>query len=143
MRELREVSIQRAFERLSKDMWEKRKEAERRSLLRPSALTAIIQLMHARSLWPSVMKELTLKFAYKSTECYEKVLEEEHENWMIEYKNQTVCDPKVMEQEDWVTDDDDDDLDDNAPAPIQRPPLQIRRRRGRRGKPLCVRFAPY
>ena len=138
MQELREVSCRRAFERLSKDMWEKRKEAERRSLLQPSVLTAMIQQMHARSLWPAVMKELTLKFAYKSTECYEKVLEEEH--WMIEYKNQRVDDPKVMEQEGWVTDDDDDD--DDAPAPIQRPPLQIRRRRGRRGKPLCVRFAP-
>ena len=62
---------------------------------------------------------------------------------MIAYKNQTVGDPKVLEeQEGWVTDDDDDD-DDGAPALIQRPPLQIRRRRGRRGKPLCVRFAPY
>ena len=142
MRELREVSVQRAFEKYSKEMQEKRKELERASLLRPSALTAIIQLMHARSLWPFVMAELTLKFAYKSTECYEKVMEEEHENWMIEYKNQTVRDPKVMEQEGWVTDDDDDD-DDDAPAPIQRPPLQIRRRRGRRGKPLRLRFAPY
>ena len=84
--------------------------------------------MHARSLWPAVMKELTLKFAYKSTECYEKVLAEE--DWMAE-------------QEGWVTDDDDDNDDASAPAPIQRPPLQIRRRRGRRGKPLCVRFAPY
>ena len=142
MRELREVSLQRAFEKYSKEMLEKRKELERASLLRPSALTAIIQLMHARSLWPSVMAELTLKFAYKSTECYEKVLETEQakqENWMISYKNQTVNDPKVMEQEGWVTDDDDDDDDDGAPAPIQRPPLQIRRR----GKPLCVRFAPY
>ena len=141
MRELREVSIQRAFERFGKEMWEKRKEQERRSLLRPSALTEIIQLMHARSLWPSVMAELTLKFAYKSTECYEKVLEKEQEDWMIAYKNQTVGDPKATEQEDWVTDDDDDNDDDDAPAPIQRPPLQIRRRRGRRGKPLCVRFA--
>ena len=144
MRELREVSLQRAFEKYSKEMLEKRKELERASLLRPSALTAIIQLMHARSLWPSVMAELTLKFAYKSTECYKKVLETEQaeqENWMIAYKNQTVCDPKVMEQEDWVTDDDHDD--DDASAPIQRPPLQIRRRRRRRGKPLCVRFAPY
>ena len=140
MRELREVSLQRAFEKYSKEMLEKRKALERALLLRPSALTEIIQLMHARSLWPSVMKELTLKFAYKSTECYEKVLDEEH--WMIEYKNQTVNDPKVLEeQEGWVTDDDDND--DDAPAPIQRPPLQIRRRRGRRGKPLCVRFAPY
>ena len=140
MRELREVSLQRAFEKYSKEMLEKRKELERASLLRPSALTEIIQLMHARSLWPSVMKELTLKFAYKSTECYEKVLDEEH--WMIAYKNQTVDDPKVKEQEGWVTDDDDDD-DNDAPAPIQRPPLQIRRRRRRRGQPLCVRFAPY
>ena len=117
MRELREVSLQRAFEKYSKEMLEKRKELERASLLRPSSLTAMIQLMHARSLWPSVMAELTLKFAYKSTECYEKVLDEEQENWM--------------------TDDDDDDDDDDAPAPIQRPPLQIRRRRGRRGKLLC------
>ena len=124
MKELREVSLQRSFEKFSKELWEKRKEQERRSLLRPSALTAIIQLMHARSLWPSVMAELTLKFAYKKTECFEKVMEE---------------------QEDWTTDldDDDDDDDDDAPAPIQRPPLQIRRRRGRRGKPLFVRFAPY
>ena len=51
------------------------------------------------------MAELTLKFAYKKTECYEKVMEE---------------------QEDWTTDLDDDD---DPPAPIQRPPLQIRRRR--------------
>ena len=85
------------------------------------------------------MAELTLKFAYKKTECFEKVMEEQ-EDWMIAYKNQTVCVQKATEQEDWVTDDDDDD---DAPAPIQRPPLQIRRRRGRRGKPLCVRFAPY
>ena len=140
MRELREVSFLRAFERFSKELCEKRKEQERRSLLRPSALTEIIQLMHARSLWPSVMAELTLKFAYKSAECCKKVMEEQ-EDWMIAYKNQTVRDQKVMEeQEDWVTDDDDDD---DAPAPIQRPPLQIRRRRGRRVKPLCARFAPY
>ena len=152
MQELREVSVRRTLERLSKEMLEKKKELERTWLLRPSALAEIIQLMHARSLWPSVMKELTLKFAYKSTECYEKVLEEENwmnepddtpaPDWMIAYKNQTVSDPKVLEeQEGWVTDDDDDGA--AAPAPIQRPPLQIRRRRGRRGNPLCVRFAPY
>ena len=96
---------------------------KKKSPLRPSALTEIIQLMHARSLWPSVMAELTEKFMYKRTECYEKAMEEE---------------------EKWMTDDDDDDDDDSSPpAPIQRPPLQIRRRRGRRGKPLCVRFTPY
>ena len=134
MRELREVSLQRAIKKYNKEMLEK-KELERTWRLRPSALAEIIQLMHARSLWPAVMKELTLKFAYKSTECYNKVLDEE--NWMIE------CDPKVLEQEGWVTDDDDDNDDASALAPIQRPPLQIRRRRGRRGKPLCVRFAPY
>ena len=77
MRELLEVSLQRAFEKFSKELWEKRKEQERKSLLRPSALTAIIQLMHARSRWPSVMAELTLKFAYKRTECFEKVTEQE------------------------------------------------------------------
>ena len=121
MRELLEVSLQRNFVKLSKELWEKRKAQERKSLLRPSALTEIIQLMHARSLWPSVMAELTLKFAYKSAECFKQ----------------------VMEQEDWTTDLDDDDDDVSAPAPIQRPPLQIRRRRGRRGKPLRVQFAPY
>ena len=121
MTELLEVSFQRAFEKFSEELMEKRKEQERKSLLRPSALTAIIQLMHARSRWPSVMAELTLKFAYKRTECFEK----------------------VTEQEDWMTDLDDDDDDFSPPAPIQRPPLQIRRRRGRRGKPLCVRFTPY
>ena len=134
MRELREVSLQRV-KKYNKEMLEKRKELERTWRLRPSALAEIIQLMHARSLWPSVMRELTLKFAYKSEECYKKVLAEE--DWMAE------CEPKVLEQEGWVTDDDDDNDDAIAPAPIQRPPLQIRRRRGRRGKPLCVRFAPY
>ena len=135
MRELKEVSLQRAIKKYCKEMLEKKKELERTWLLRPSSLAGIIQLMHARSLWPAVMKELTLKFAYKSTECYNKVMDEEL--WLVE------GDPKVLEQEGWVTDDDDDNDDATAPAPIQRPPLQIRRRRGRRGKPLCVRFAPY
>ena len=134
MRELKEVSLQRAIKKYCKEMLEKKKELERTWLLRPSSLAGIIQLMHARSLWPAVMKELTLKFAYKSTECYNKVLDEEL--WLVEGV------PKVLEQEGWVTDDDDDNDDATAPAPIQRPPLQIRRRRGRRGKPLCVRFAP-
>ena len=135
MRELKEVSLQRAIKKYCKEMLEKKKELERTWLLRPSSLAGIIQLMHARSLWPAVMKELTLKFAYKSTECYNKVMDEEL--WLVE------GDPKVLEQEGWVTDDDDDNDDATAPAPIQRPPLQIWRRRGRRGKPLCVRFAPY
>ena len=137
MGELKEVTARRAFETLSNEMWEKRKEEERRSLLRPSALTEIIQLMHARSLWPSVMRELTLKFAYKNEDCYKKVLEEE--NWTAECDREA----KALEQEGWVTEDDiDDDDGAAAPAPIQRPPLQMRRRRGRRGNPLCVRFAP-
>ena len=59
MRELLEVSFQRAFETFSEELMEKRKEQEKKSLLRPSALTAIIQLMHARSRWPTVMAELT------------------------------------------------------------------------------------
>ena len=118
MRELLEVSFQRAFDKFNEELMKKRKETKKSSL-RPSALTAVIQLMHARSLWPSVMAELTEKFMYKRAECFEK----------------------VMEQEDWMTDNDDDDF--SPPAPIQRPPLQIRRRRGRRGKPLCVRFTPY
>ena len=135
MGELKEVSLQRAIKKSVKEMMEKRNELKRTWRMRPSALCEIIQLMHARSLWPSVMRELTLKFAYKSTECYNKVLDEEL--WIAEGE------PKVLEQEGWVTEDDyDDDDDATAPAPIQRPPLQIRRRRGRRGKPLCVRFAP-
>ena len=120
MRELLEVSFQRAFDKFNEELMKKRKETKK-SPLRPSALTAVIQLMHARSLWPSVMAELTEKFMYKRTECFEKVMMEEEENWM--------------------TDNDDDDS--SPPAPIQRPPLQIRRRRGRYGKPLCVRFTPY
>ena len=146
MRELLEVSLQRAFEKFNEELMKKRKEQEKKSLLRPSALTAIIQLMHARSRWPTVMAELTQKFAYKRAECAQKIMErDEEENWMITYKDQTVNDPKVIEQQekDWVTDNDDDGDDFSPPAPIQRPPLQIRRRRGRRGKLLCVRFAPY
>ena len=111
MRELLEVSFQRAFDKFNEELMKKRKEP-----LRPSALTAIIQLMHNRSLWPSVMAELTEKFAYKQTEC----VEQEEEDWMI-----------------------DDDF--SPPTPARRPtklPLQ-NRRRGRRAKPLCVRFAPY
>ena len=121
MRELLEVSLQRAFDKFSEELMEKRKEQEKKSLLRPSALTAIIQLMHARSRWPTVMAELTQKFAYKRAECAQKIMEQD-------------------EEENWMTDDDDDS---SPPTPIQRPPLQIRRRRGRRGKALCVRFAPY
>jgi len=125
MRELLEVSFQRACKKFSEELIEKRKEQEKKkSLLRPSALTEVIQLMHSRSLWPSVMAELTERFMYKSTECFEK----------------------AAERENWMTDDDDDDDDNDhisSPVPIQRPPVQIRRRRGRRGKPLCVRFAPY
>ena len=125
MCELREVTLQRAIKKYIEEMQDKKKELARSWKMRPSALTAMVQLMHARSLWPSVMAELTQKFTYKSTECYEKVLEAEG-------------------REIWTTDDDDDDGDDvSAPAPIQRPPLQIRRRRGRHGRPLCVRFAPY
>ena len=135
MGELKEVSLQRAIKKSVKEMLEKRNELKRTWWMRPSALCEIIQLMHARSLWPAVMKELTLKFAYKSEECYKKVLAEE--DWMAE------CESKVLEQEGWVTEDDiDDDDGASAPAPIQRPPLQTRRRRGRRGEPLCIRFAP-
>ena len=120
MRELLEVSFQRAFNKFNEELMEKRKEQKKKSPLRPSALTAIIQLMHARSRWPSVMAELTEKFAYKRTECAQKIMEQEEENWMI-------------------------DDDSSPPTPAQRPtklPLQTRRR-GHRGKPLCVRFAPY
>ena len=122
MRELLEVSFQRAFDKFNEELMEKRKEQKKKSPLRPSALTAIIQLMHARSRWPTVMAELTQKFAYKRAECAQKIMEQD-------------------EEENWMTDDD----DSSPPTPAQRPtklPLQIRRR-GRRGKPLCVRFAPY
>ena len=134
MGELKEVSLQRAIKKSVKEMLEKRNELKRTWRMRPSALCEIIQLMHARSLWPSVMRELTLKFAYKNEECYKKVLAEE--DWTAE------CESKVLEQEGWVTEDDIDDDGASAPAPIQRPPLQMRRRRGRRGEPLCIRFAP-
>ena len=77
MRELLAVTSQREFDRFCKELVEKTK---KKSPLRPSSLTEVIQLMHARSLWPSVMAELTEKFIYKQTECYEKVMEEE-ENW--------------------------------------------------------------
>ena len=135
MGELKEVSLQCAIKKSVKEMMEKRNELKRTWRMRPSALCEIIQLMHARSLWPSVMRELTLKFAYKNEECYKKVLVEE--DWMAE------CESKVLEQEGWVIEDDNDDDDGAAaPAPIQRPPLQMRRRRGRRGEPLCIRIAP-
>ena len=115
MQELLAVSFQRDFDQFNKELMKKRKE-KKKSPLRPSALTEIIQLMYNRSLWPSVMAELTEKFAYKQTECAQK----------------------MMEQENWMTD------DASPPAPARRStklPLQARRRR--RGKPLRVRFAPY
>ena len=113
MRELLEVTLQRHFERSNT---EKKKKKKTRSPLRPSALTEIVQLMYNRSLWPSVMQELTEKFMYKQTECNKKMQEEEAE-------------------EDWV---------DELSPPARRPtklPLQARRRR--HGKPLRVRFTPY
>ena len=118
MRELLAVSFQRDFDRFNEELMKKRKETKK-SPLRPSALTEIIQLMHNRSLWPSVMAELTEKFMYKRAECAQK----------------------VMEQEDWMTDNDDDA---SPQTPARRPtklPLQARRRR--HGKALRVRFAPY
>ena len=101
MRELLEVTFQRDFERFNE---EQKKKEKKKSPLRPSALTEIIQLMHNRSLWPSVMQELTEKFMYKQTECNKKMIEQE---------------------EDWT-----DDF--SPPAPARRPtklPLQARRRR--------------
>ena len=118
MQELLVVSLQRAFDQFNEELMKKRKEEEK-SPLRPSALTEVVQLMYNRYLWPSVMAELTEKFAYKRTECAQKITEQEEEDWTI-----------------------DDDF--SPPAPVQRPtklPLQARRRR--RGKPLCVRFTPY
>ena len=115
MRELLEVTFQRDFKRFNEEL---KKKEKKKSPLRPSALTEIIQLMYNRSLWPAVMQELTTKFMYKQTDCNKKMVEQE--------------------EEDWVT----DDLSPQAPA--QRPtklPLQARRRR--HGKPLRVRFSPY
>ena len=114
MRELLEVTLQRHFERSNSEKEKKKKKT--RSPLRPSALTEIVQLMYNRSLWPSVMQELTEKFMYKQTECNKKMLEQEAE-------------------EDWM---------DELSPPARRPtklPLQARRRR--HGKPLRVRFTPY
>ena len=111
MRELLEVTFQRDFDRFNA---EQKKKEKKRSPLRPSALTEIIQLMYNRSLWPSVMQELTEKFMYKQTECNKKMIEQE---------------------EDWA-----DDLSPPARRPTKLP-LQARRRR--HGKPLRVRFTPY
>ena len=114
MRELLEVTLQRHF---VLDQKKKEKTKKTRSPFRPSALTEIVQLMYNRSLWPSVMQELTEKFMYKQTECNKKMQEEE------------------AEEEDWV-----DELSPQARRPTKLP-LQARRRR--HGKPLRVRFTPY
>ena len=54
MRELLEVTLQRHFVR---DRTNSKKKT--RSSLRPSTLSEIVGLMQSRSLWPSVMRELT------------------------------------------------------------------------------------
>ena len=118
MGELKKVSLQRAVEKQVKEMmvkWELKRTRQIR--LQSSALCEITQLRRARSLWPPVMRELTLKFAYKNEECCKKVLVEE--DWTSE------CESNALEQEGWVTDDDNDDDDSAAaaPAPIQRPAL--------------------
>ena len=98
MDELKKVSVQRAVEKYVKEMM-KKWELKRTRRMRASALCdEITQLRHARSLWPPVMRELTLKFAYKNEECYKKVLVEE--DWTSE------CESNALEQEGWVTDDD-------------------------------------
>ena len=135
MDELKKVTLQRAVEKQVKEMMVKWELKRTRQIRRSSALSEIAQLRRARSLWPPIMSELISKFAYKNEECCKKVLVEE--DWTSQ------CESNVLEQEGWVTDDDnDDDGVAAAPAPIQRPPLQMRRRRGRRGEPLCIRFAP-
>ena len=141
MDELKKITLERAVTTQVKKMMAKW-ELRRAQQIRAASLgDEITQLRRARSLWPSIMSELTSKFSHKKKDC-EKVLvkEEEEEDWTSECNSNAL----MQEAEGWVTDDDDDDNDDGgataAPAPIQRPPLQMRRRRGRRGEPLYIRF---
>ena len=107
MKELLEVILQRHLERYSTVI----KKMKTRSPLRPSSLTDIVRF---RSLWSSVMQELTEKFMYKQTECNKKMLEQE---------------------EDW---------EEELPPPARRPTrLPLRARRRRYCRPLRVRFTPY
>ena len=141
MNELKKVTLERAVTTQVKKMMAKWELQRARRIRAASLGDEITQLRRARSLWPSIMSELTSKFSHKKKGC-EKVLvkEEEEEDWTTECNSNAL----IQEAEGWVTDDDDDDNDDGgaaaAPAPIQRPPLQMRRRRGRRGEPLYIRF---
>ena len=109
LKELLEVILQRHLDRYSTMI---EKQTKTRSPLRPSSLTDIVRF---RSLWSSVMQELTEKFMYKQSDCNKQILEQD--------------------EEDWVTDD--------AP-PARRPTLlPLRARRRRRCEPLRVRFTPY
>ena len=136
MEELKKVTLERAVMIQVKEMMAKW-ELKRTRQIRASALgDEITQLRRSRSLWPPIMSELASKFAYKKEEGSKKVLVKE--DWSAQ------CDSNALIQEGRVTDDDNDDDGGaaTAPAPIQRPPLQMRRRRGRRGEPLYIRFAP-
>ena len=139
MNELKKVTLERAVTTQVKKMMAKWELQRARQIRAASLGDEITQLRRARSLWPSIMSELTSKFSHKKKGC-EKVLVKEEEDWTTECNSNAL----IQEAEGWVTDDDDDDNDDGgaatAPAPIQRPPLQMRRRRGRRGEPLYIRF---
>ena len=60
MSELLEVTRQRHFVRDRANL-----KKTKRSSLRPSKLTEVVELMQNRALWPSVMRELTEKYELK------------------------------------------------------------------------------
>ena len=139
MNELKKVTLERAVTTQVKKMMAKWELQRARQIRAASLGDEITQLRRARSLWPSIMSELTSKFSHKKKGCEKVLVKEEEEDWTTECNSNAL----IQEAEGWVTDDDDDNDDGGAaaaPAPIQRPPLQMRRRRGRRGEPLYIRF---
>ena len=85
MRELLEVTLQRHFVLERSNSEKEKKKKKTRSPLRPSALTELVGLMYNRSLWPSVMQELTEKYEHKQTECNTPPSQEEaEEDWVDE-----------------------------------------------------------
>ena len=139
MNELKKVTLERAVTTQVKKMMAKWELRRARQIRAASLGDEITQLRRARSLWPSIMSELTSKFSHKKKDCEKVLVKEEEEDWTTECNSNAL----IQEAEGWVTDDDDDNDDGGAaaaPAPIQRPLLQMRRRRGRRGEPLYIRF---
>ena len=85
MRELLEVTLQRHFVRDRSNLKKKT-----RSPLRPSTLSEVVGLMQSRSLWPSVMRELTEKYEFKKIECDNSIVSppspsKQEENWMDDH----------------------------------------------------------